>query len=194
MSSLLKEYIPEIILASASPARKQLLVNEGIQVTVKPTDSDEEQLKSMSAGETVQMLACRKMDNYLLSNKINQTPVLTCDTLVYFGDTPNGKPNDRKQAYQMLNSYSGNNHFVYTGYCLLYKGKKIFGFDKATVFFKKLTDRQINAYLDTKEYINAAGSYRIQGKAAAFVEHIDGDIATVIGIPMNLLVKTVETN
>ncbi|MFA7107717.1 MAG: Maf family protein [Sphaerochaetaceae bacterium] len=194
MSNYLKDYIPKIILASASPARKQLLINAGIQVIVSPTDSDEDILTPISPGETVQMLSCRKMDNYLFSNDVKQTSILTCDTLVYFENIPYGKPNSRIQAFQMLKTYSGNHHFVYTGYCLIYKNKKFFGFDKATVYFKNLTDKQINDYLDTKEYENAAGSYRIQGRAAAFIDHIDGDIATVIGIPMKLLLKTVEIN
>ena len=194
MNNSLKKYIPNIILASASPARKQLLLNAGIHVTVCPTDSDEEILKPMSPGETVQLLSCRKMDNYLLNHEVSQTSVLSCDTLVYFKERPNGKPNNRKQAFNMLKAYSGNCHFVYTGFCLIYNGKKYPGFDKATVYFKNLTDEQINSYLDTKEYVNAAGSYRIQGKAATLIDHIDGDISTVIGIPMNLLLKTVEIN
>jgi len=190
----LNNYIPSIILASASPARKQLLTNAGIKVITRPTDSDETINKPLTAKETVHTLATRKMESYFSKYQKDKIPVLTCDTLVYYGNTPYGKAKSFNDAINMLSTFSGNYHYVYTGYSLYYNGQIFSGSDQAKVFFKKLNLQEIEAYLNTGEYLNAAGSYRIQGLASAFIDHVEGDLATVIGIPMNLLLKTVEKN
>lgn len=201
---------PRIVLASASPARKAELVNAGIDVAVIPTDADET-VPQTAPAEKVTAIARRKLSAYLARDGV-QFPALTCDTMISFQGRMIGKPSDREDAFKQLMSFSGVVHEVYTGWALAYPTgtirlnhaghnsrtfqrevssdgsiETIWGYDRASVVFRTLSDAQINDYLETGEWQGAAGSYRIQGAGAGLVESIEGDYATVVGLPISMI-------
>ena len=180
--------IGTLVLASASPARLQVLRDLGIDVKACPTSTDEHHTET-EPGLTVQTLARRKMDSFLRCHPLFEGNALSCDTLIWFDGKLIGKPADEADARAQLSLFSGNTHEVFSGYCLLENGKMHSGFDKASVVFNKLSPKQIDDYIISGEYKGAAGSYRIQGLASKFIERIDGDINTVIGVPVDLLGK-----
>ena len=119
-------------------------------------------------------------------------PILCCDTLIYHENKLIGKAHSSEEAFYMLKELSNRSHFVYTGFSLFFKGKEYSGFDMAKVTFKKLKENSILDYLKTKEWEGAAGSYRIQGSAKAFIDTIEGDITTVIGLPLKVIFDIIE--
>lgn len=179
-----------IVLASNSPARRQVLENLGLKVIVKPTNA-EETYHNTEPGLIVEELAKLKLDSYLQTNT-SEDFVLACDTLISFQNNLLGKPKDENDARKMLESLSSQTHQVYSGYALKLKDKIFYGFDKTDVVFKNLSKEMINEYLETKEYVGAAGAYRIQGFASKFIDRIEGDIDTIIGIPTQVLNEVVN--
>lgn len=181
----------QVILASASPARLQVLRQAGVDAISMPTDADEHCLLT-EAGAVVEELASRKMAAFRQAHPDCMGPAITCDTLISFKGRLIGKPRDRQEAFEQLSAFSGQTHEVFSGYNLLLNGQLICGHDRAQVTFRVLPEKQINDYLDSGEYIGAAGSYRIQGQASRFILSIDGDTDTVIGIPMKKLEELVS--
>ena len=186
----LSDCIGSIILASQSPARKAVLESMGIKVTVHVTHADETH-EGSDPGSIVALLARRKLDSAIKSLGDREC-MLCCDTLVYCNGALVGKAHSPEEARGMLRSFSSQSQEVYSGYALLYSGRIIEGFDKAVVTFKALSDEQIDSYISTGEYIGAAGAYRIQGKARALIDSTQGDINTVIGLPLAALEQRLD--
>lgn len=184
-------HIPRLILASASPARKALLEVAGCEVIVLPTDTDETSTEADPA-LLVETLARKKLTCFLEAHKQPDIPVLTCDTLVLLGSTLMGKAKTRTEAYEQIQSLSGATHSVYSGYAFLFNGQVYSGCDKAQVAFKALSEHFINDYLDSNEWIGAAGSYRLQGKGSSLIASLNGDYATVVGLPINRISDIVK--
>lgn len=184
--------IGQVVLASGSPARLQLLKDMGIKVSVCKTDADEEHQET-EPGAVVQLLARRKMEAFMAAHPGFSLNALTCDTLISFHGTLIGKPVDEADARRQLRMFSGQPHQVYSGYCLFYRNRFFEGFDVADVVFRQLSPEEIESYLVSGEYRGAAGSYRIQGLAKAFISEIHGDIDTVIGMPTEVLGKIVTS-
>ncbi len=189
----LKYKLPRLILASQSIARKALLEELGIEVTTLPTHCDE----SFEPGHpdaVVGMLAKRKLQAYRNSHPLYTLPVLCCDTLIYFEENFIGKPNDRATAKSQLLGFSGKAQQVHSGWALWYEGQMLSGADKALVWFKTLYESTVEAYLETQEWVGAAGSYRIQGEGRHLIDHIEGDKGTVIGLPLLQLQQILGQN
>ena len=182
MPSLL-DFTDTVILASQSIARKKLLEDLGLHVETFPTDCDESH-EEADPGQVVQLLASRKLDVYRKTHQEYTIPVLCCDTLVWYEGRLIGKPEDRKQAKEQLRAFSGKSQSVYSGWAIWYKKNIYAGTDTATVYFKDLSEAVIESYLDTNEWKGAAGSYRIQEKGKALIDHVVGDFTTVIGLPL----------
>ncbi len=178
-----------MILASASPRRRELLERAGFQLTIEPADVDETRLPQEGPQDLVlrlatsKALACLELHPYLGRDDV----ILAADTIVWLGDTVLGKPVDEEDACRMLHALSGKTHHVSTGVCLLTETGSIHerAFVETTdVTFKSLTDEEINAYVASGEPLDKAGAYGIQGGAGAFVCQLDGDYDNVVGLPI----------
>ena len=174
------------ILASASPRRRELLGELGIIPTVCPTDADETIEEKVTPCRFVEILSKRKADAYTKSLEADDI-LIASDTVVALGDTILGKPIDRQDAFDMLRSLSGKTHSVFTGITVKSRDKCITTHDETKVIFREMTDDEIWAYVDTKDPMDKAGSYGIQGEAGKFVSAIDGSLNNVIGLPTELL-------
>ena len=171
----------KLILASGSPRRSEILKNAGYEFVVKPTSADESLPGGILPEDAVKLLSERKAD----AAKIECSDVvLSADTVVALGDRILGKPSDKAEAFSMLRSLSGKTHSVYTGVTIKSAEKKRVFAVKTDVLFYPLTDDEINAYIATGDPFDKAGAYGIQGRAAVFVEKIDGDYYSVVGLPL----------
>lgn len=182
-------YRKEIILASASIARKSILEQIGFTVIVKPTNTLEKNCVE-HPGENVLSLSQQKMDIFkkMTPNwKSLLVPVITADTIVVCQESILGKPETKVSAKCMLQLLSGNNHSVYTGFSILFPGSNecLSGYDSAEITFFPLSSNDIDDYLETDEWMRAAGSYKIQGAGLRLISSIKGSYFTVAGLPIH---------
>ena len=113
--------------------------------------------------------------------------VIAADTIVVFGGRVYGKPHSPAEAAEMLRTLSGRTHEVYTGVCVVRDGAELCRADRSEVTFRTLSEGEIERYIATGEPMDKAGAYGAQGKAALFVERIDGDFFNVMGLPLCML-------
>ena len=180
----------EIILASASPRRKELLTLAGVDFTVKVADVDEIIPENASPDEVVMSLALQKAQAVAKDN--SDCIVIGSDTVVALDGTILGKPRDEENAKQMLSALSGRSHTVYTGVAII-SGEKVKNFCEATeVVFNELSAEEIADYVATKEPMDKAGAYGIQGKGCVLVEKIIGDYFNVVGLPVSRVYKELK--
>lgn len=174
------------ILASASPRRVELLRQFGFEFTAIPSDIPENQRSSETPIQIVMGLALEKALS--IAEKYPDDLIIASDTIV-FQETVLGKPIHREDAKRMLMALSGKQHVVYTGLALVIASqqKKYIDYVKTTVVFNALTEKEIEAYLDTGEAYDKAGAYGIQGFGALLVERIEGDFYNVMGLPLSKL-------
>ena len=188
----LSRLIPQIILASKSPARKALLEDIGCQVIVRPTETDEYH-GSKVGPQVVHALAKRKLDSYLSACPDPDLPVLAADTLVGFAGHLLGKSPDMDHARQHIRLLSDASHSVYSAFALYLpptsgRPERILsGSDEAIVTFRSIDEDELERYLAAGDWRGAAGSYRIQGEAKSFIVGLSGDFATVVGLPIRLI-------
>ena len=170
----------KLILASKSPRRRGFFDMLGLDYTAISPDVDESADPSLTAEKFVQELAKSKA----MAIDSSDAYVISADTVVVQNGVILGKPKDKQDAENMLRSYSESSHEVITG-CAIKRGDKIVTFATVTrVYFKKLTEDQINSYINTDEPYDKAGGYGIQGIAGLFVSKIDGDYNNVVGLPL----------
>lgn len=179
----------KIILASASPRRKELLAKAGISFTVIPA-AGEEKRTSENPGEAVQQLARDKAEwvAQSLAECEEGTLVIGSDTIVVFENRILGKPKDRRNAAETLEKLQGNTHQVYTGVTVLERkaGKWVEHtfFESTDVTFYPVSREEIQDYIATGEPMDKAGSYGIQGLFGIYVKGICGDYNNVVGLPV----------
>ncbi|MEJ8545739.1 Maf family protein [Brevibacillus borstelensis] len=175
-----------LILASSSPRRRELLQTIGLDFTVITSDVDESTAQGLLPHEVVEQLAYRKAR--AVADRVEKGIVLGSDTVVVLDDIILGKPADEEEAFAMLSSLRGREHVVYSGVALI--DAEIARYEvrhsKTQVRIRALTDQEIHAYIRTKEPMDKAGSYAIQGIGATMVESITGDYFTVVGLPLCL--------
>ena len=173
----------ELILASASPRRRELLAQLDVSFTVLPTDTDESVLSDEGPEAYVQRMALDKAAAGLQT--VQRTAcVLGADTAVVTGGTILGKPRDREDAQQMLQMLSGQTHQVLSGVALM-DGVRVHTVLSVTeVTFGVITPAAAAAYWDTGEPVDKAGGYAIQGRGVVFVKHIAGSYSGVVGLPL----------
>lgn len=178
----------EIILASQSPRRKELLEKHGISFRVFVTDADETVTEPMTPAELVAELSCRKAKSGAREFLGQNVLVIAADTVVALENEIFGKPKDSEDAFFMLSKLSGKAHSVFTGVTLASVKKEQVSYHKVVcetkVYFESLTETEIRDYIATGEPFDKAGSYAIQGIAAKFVEKIEGDFDNVVGLPV----------
>lgn len=181
----------DIVLASASPRRRELLEMLGVSdFTIMPADTNED---APAAGpeETVQHIAlvkARKVSGACPSGAL----VIAADTLVYLDGDTLGKPKNEDEAKAMLARLSGARHTVYTGVAVLCGGRELTFAEKTDVFFRPMTRNEIDYYVQTGEPMDKAGAYGAQGLGAVFIERIDGDFFNVMGLPVCRLVTALR--
>jgi septum formation protein len=176
-----------IILASASPRRKEILQTAGIEFEVRVAEVEEKITPGQSPEETVKDLARQKALAVAKANP--QTTVIGADTIVVLEGEILGKPRDWADAIKMLKSLSGKTHSVFTGVCLVKDGEENRFFEETKVEFYNLSNEEIEAYVDTGEPMDKAGAYGIQGKGCLLVKRIEGDYFNVVGLPVGKLVR-----
>jgi septum formation protein len=172
-----------LILASASPRRKELLARLGIKFRVVVADIDETRRADEPPAIMTERLAQSKAQS-VADSTTSSVWVLGSDTTVSLGDRVFGKPASRQEAIDTLSLLSGNTHQVISSVCLVGAGQSLTRSIISQVRFGKLSPTQIAAYCDTDEPYDKAGSYGIQGRAGTFVEHIDGDYSAIVGLPL----------
>ncbi len=181
----------EVILASASPRRRELLHDMGFTFTVIPADCDESIPDGMLPVEAVRVLSERKAQAVAASHK--DALVIASDTLVALFEQPLGKPKDRDDAFRMLCEMSGKKHFVHTGVAVIYRGRMLSDVDTTAVQFCRYTPTEAWTYVLTGEPMDKAGAYGIQGLGRALVEKREGNLDTVIGFPTLLCDRLLKT-
>ena len=192
MPSFLKQgEFMDIILASQSPRRREILENLGVNFVCEPSDVDESVDEGMSPDEAVKEISRRKA-LFCLDNHEDDVFVISADTVVVIDGKIIGKPSDAEDAFEILRSLSGRTHEVYTGYTLCTKSKVFSDICCTKVVFKELSDDEISRYIATKEPLDKAGAYRIQGKGAVFVNEISGDYLNVVGLPVSKIFENAK--
>ena len=175
----------QIILASASPRRFELLQQICVTSLVQAVDIDETKKADETALEYVKRLALEKAQlGYKVIDNELDLPVLGSDTIVEIAGTTLGKPENRQQAKQMLQQMSGQKHFVHTSVAVVSSVKTVEDTSSSQVEFNHLSESEIDAYLDTGEADDKAGAYAIQGIAAQFVKNINGSYSGIMGLPL----------
>ena len=171
----------EIILASASPRRAELLDQIGVKYTIQVADINEDEQPNESAGDLVQRLAVEK--SQAISSEVNQA-VLGADTLGVLDGKLLVKPRDFNHAHEMLSSMSGQWHEILSAVAITYQGKTNVKLNRNSVLFRQLTNDEIKTYWETGEPQDKAGAYAIQGLAAPFIERIEGSYSGIMGLPL----------
>lgn len=197
----------QIILASASPRRRELLEQIGLRFEVCPAKGEEIITKS-APGEVVEELAGQKarevagmLKAYETEHKELVTPqdvmVIGADTVVAFDGKILGKPKDEEDAFRMLSLLSGNTHTVYTGVSLILlaasgKAGELIFHEKTDVVMRRMDEEEIRRYIATGEPMDKAGAYGIQGKCAIYIDKIDGDYNNVVGLPIAAIYRELK--
>ncbi len=186
----------EIILASQSPRRKELLEKHGINFRVFVTDADETVTDPLLPHELVEELSRRKAESAAAQFLGQQVLIIAADTVVALDNEIYGKPKDEADARRMLQNLSGRSHSVFTGVTLGIVQKQSVRyrtfFCETKVYFKPLTPTEMEEYLATGEPYDKAGGYAIQGLASLFVEKISGDYDNVVGLPVTAVLSCLK--
>lgn len=182
----------DIVLASQSPRRRELLTMLGIKdFRVIPAVGEEAPTSGMTAFEGACALSRAKADEV---SKLcpRDSLIIAADTIVALDGDHLGKPADGDDAFQMLSRLSGRTHRVYTGVTIMRGDKIITDYERTCVRFRSMTEREIRAYIATGEPMDKAGAYGAQGIGALFIEGIEGDFFNVMGLPLCRLSAMLE--
>jgi septum formation protein len=178
------ERTPDLILASASPRRRELLMSMGLALAIEPVDLDE----TVRDGEPVRAYAARvageKCDAAIARLGTPKLAVLAADTIVSLANQILGKPADEAEATRMLNQLAGHRHEVLTAYRIRFDEKTVERVVSTQVNFRSLDAKEIAPYLASNEWRGKAGAYAIQGIAGGFVTDVRGSFTNVVGLPL----------
>ncbi len=185
---------PQIVLASASPRRKELLTRIGLDIAVIPADIDETVLPDELPEAHVERLSLAKARAIASRSDVGGRWFIGSDTVVVRDDVILGKPASTADAAVMLRSLAGRSHRVVSGYAVVDREQNRFEAAAITtrVTFRELTDAEIAGYIATGEPADKAGAYGIQGIGASLVRSIDGSYTNVVGLPLCEVVETLE--
>lgn len=180
----------QIILASGSPRRKELLQLLQIPFIIKVSDCDESVSDALTPEEIVMELSKRKAR--AVQTRGQKELIIGSDTIVVINNNILNKPRDENEAYGMLKKLSNSTHSVFTGVTILTDEKEQTFYEETRVTFYELTDEEIWAYIRTNEPFDKAGAYGIQGYGATLVKSIEGQYTTVVGLPIARLKKELD--
>lgn len=175
----------KLLLASKSPRRRQLLGELGFPIEFVSINADEHLEKAIDAPAVAEAIAQKKAAAFDMANLQTDEILITADTVVVLGERVLGKPADRTEAIEMLSNLSGRKHTVYTGVCLKTAHTSISFTEATDVYFKVLSQHEIEHYADTYKPLDKAGAYGIQEWIGMIgIERIDGDYYNVMGLPL----------
>ena len=179
--------VPTFVLASASPARRRLLQNAGIEPVVRQSDFDESQVQLSDPVALVETLALRKAQT--VANQLSDALVLGCDSVLSVGGEIHGKPANPEEAIARWQQMRGTVGVLYTGHALidLAQDKTLVRCGITKVYFANVSDHAIAAYVATREPLNCAGCFALEGRGGLFVEKLEGCHSNVIGLSLPLL-------
>ena len=182
----------KIVLASASPRRKQLLDQIGLKFEVEPSDFVEELDSGLEPHELARAISLKKASS--VAKKHKNAVVIAADTLGVLEGKILGKPKTEDEAREMLAAMSGMSHSVITGFTILDadNGRTVSRSVETKVRFKELTEDEIDAYVRSGEPLGKAGAYAIQGLGAVLIESIEGDYFNVMGLPLSALAESLK--
>jgi len=177
----------QIILASGSPRRKELLELIGVEFKII-TSNKEEVITSTNPEEVVKELSMMKAED-VAAGVNGPAIILGADTVVAHGGRILGKPKDKEDAFRMIRSFAGEEHYVYTGVCIIKKEadgsvKKISFAEGTKVTVYPMTEEEIERYVASNEPMDKAGAYAIQGLFAPYIKGIEGDYYNIVGFPI----------
>lgn len=181
----------QLVLASESPRRKEILETSGFVFDVVPVKVSEIPDKNLNIDEQILDIASRKANAglVLVKSKLDGPFVLlAADTMVVYHDQTLGKPTNHDEAFKFLQLLSGNTHEVKTGMVLIESlgGKVLYHLETSRVTFRPLQDEEIWTYIQSGEPMDKAGAYAIQGLGKAFVEKFEGDFNNIVGLPVKI--------
>lgn len=184
----------QIILASASPRRKELLEQIGLSFTVQAADG-EEKCEARLPQKQVEELSLHKAAE-VAGKAGNNAVVIGADTLVFFRGKPLGKPRNEQEAVLMLKALQGQTHQVYTGVTLIWRQggsmRQMSFHERTDVTVWPMTEEEIEEYVRSGEPMDKAGAYGIQGLFARFIRRIEGDYNNVVGLPVGRLYQEMK--
>ena len=176
-----------LILASQSPRRKELLAILGIPFSVEPSSIDE----VPAVGEKPEEFAARvaREKGMEVASRVSHSVILSADTVVTLDSEILGKPAGEQDAVRMLKTLSGRDHWVYTAVCVVNQVKEetLEGMDRTRVWFNPLDETQILDYVRRENVLDKAGAYAIQGYAGIFIPKVEGNFFNVMGLPLPLV-------
>lgn len=181
-----------IVLASASPRRKEILALTDLRFRVEPSDYEETLDNAIKPHKLAKRLSLEKAR--AIAGKYRDALIIAADTFIVFRGKLLGKPHTSKEARKMLRLLNGKSHSVITGYTILDTGtgQKITRSIETKVWFKKMSSQELDAYVATREPIGKAGAYAIQGCGAVIVKKIEGDYLNVVGLPLFDLAESLK--
>jgi len=182
-----------IILASTSPRRKELLEKAGIIFDIVPADYEEDMTLPLIPSELAMHLARGKAAR--VAAKERNAIVIGADTFIAIDDTVLGKPKTIERAREMIRTMNGRSHFIYTGYAVIDSatGKTVENVVETKVYFKTLTEEDIENYLAVSNALDRAGAYAIQDEESALlIERFEGDYANAMGFPVDAVLETLK--
>lgn len=182
----------KIVLASASPRRKELLEQIGLQFVIESSNHDEQVNPDLSPHELAKSLSLEKAQ--VVAKNHTDAIIIAADTFIVLGDKILGKPETDSEAREMLTILNGKAHLVITGFTILDTDgtKAITDSVETTVHMRDMSREDIEAYIATKEPIGKAGAYAIQGLGGVIVERIEGDYSNVVGLPLNAVADSLK--
>lgn len=179
MTTAPKEH-PRIILASGSPRRKDLLEGLGLNFEIIPADLDEDSFSATSPAELVATLSLEKAR--AVASQHSSALIIAADTIVVLDDDILGKPKDLAENKQFIRRLANRSHSVFTGHTLMFKGQEETHVEEAKVFFRDLSDDELERFVATGDGLDKAGGYGIQGYGSTLVPRIEGDYFTIVGL------------
>ncbi|HSA33874.1 MAG TPA: Maf family protein [bacterium] len=183
--------MPKIILASASPRRREMLTLFSFPLEIDAPAVDETPVPGLAPSALAEMLAERKGAS-VVGRRGDNDPVIAADTVVVSRGEVLGKPRDTEDAERMLRLLSGTDHEVVTGVALWWRGKKQVFSVTSTVTFKSLKEKEISDYIATGEPMDKAGAYAIQGVGGFMVRTITGSASNVVGLPVAEVIAALQ--
>ena len=181
-----------IILASASPRRVELLEKIGLKFEAEPSNYEEDMHSELEPHEFARKISLEKAE--AVASKHESAIVIAADTIIVFGGQILGKPHTENEARKMLETINGKSHSVITGFSIIDTGKNktLSKSVETKIHVRKLTLAEIDAYVKSKEPLDKAGAYAIQGLGAVIVEKIEGDYFNVVGLPLSALTEALK--
>jgi len=182
----------KIILASASPRRKEILEITGLSFSVCDSEYEEDLDLPLKPHKLARFLSLKKAE--AVAHQYRDAIIIAADTFIYFKNRLLGKPQSGEEAEKMLRLLNGKVHSVITGFTVMdTESDQVASRSEVTkVYFKKLTGEEIKAYVRSGEPLDKAGAYAVQGLGAVFIEKIDGDFFNVMGLPLCALTESLK--